>query len=124
MTEQTCAEQMRAAAKDTRSAPTSMHSRPGAAQRPAPRGAPGPAPRTRSAAPASVAPAAAVRLELCSKTLVAGARRAQDRLRIIFVELQMLCDQEHPRLSYPRNGFCIPTPPALDNSTRIFLGAL
>ena len=77
-----------------------------------------------SASAAAAAPAAAVGLELCSRTFVAGARRAQDRLRIIFVDLQMFCDQEHARLSNPRNGFCIPTPPALNNSTSLFLGAL
>ena len=83
------------------------------------------APTAASAsASATAAPAAAVGLELCSRTFVAGARRAQDRLRVIFVDLQMLRNQEYTRLADPRNGFCIPTPPALDNSTRIFLGAL
>ena len=51
------------------------------------------APASASAtAAAAAAPAAAVGLELCSRTFVAGARRAQDRLRIIFIDLQMLCD--------------------------------
>ena len=77
-----------------------------------------------ASATAAPAPAAAVRLELRSRSLVAGARRAQNTRRSGLVNLQMLCDQEHPRLSYPRNGFCIPTPPSLHDATGLLLGAL
>ena len=82
------------------------------------------APAASASASAAAPTAAAVGLELCSRTFVAGARRAQDRLRIVFVDLQMLCDEQHSRLADPRNGFCIPTPPALNNRTSVFLGAL
>ena len=119
------------AANDTTSAPTSMpfpargrrsartqSCRSGGTFLPLPR------PRPRPPPPRPRPPAAAVGLELCSRTLVAGARRAQDRLRIIFVDLQMLCDQQHARLRAPRNGVRIPTPPALNDARRVFDGAL
>ena len=68
-----------------------------------------PAASASAAAAAAAAPAAAVGLELCSRTFVAGARRAQDRLRIIFIDLQMFCDQQHPRLSHRRDGVRVHT---------------
>ena len=81
-------------------------------------------PAASASASAAPAPAAAVRLELCSRTFVAGACRAQDRLRIIFVDLEMLRDEQYTRLSNPDNGFCIPTPPSLHDATGLLLGAL